>query len=392
MSMSPATYYDVVIAIYQAAIQPELWAGALDLIADYIGVDSGMVLHLSASPDGNFIVHGRLRDDLNQLFLRYHTDNPYSFAFARAPVGKALVTEALISKEVLHRSAFYADILAPQGISEIIAVRHSDLSREGAGGILFNVSKSRADAVEGAAARLDELVSHLLRAIDSTLLTRRLNASQRRLDHLLASMAGAVILLARDGSILQMTVAAEALLAERDGLLTNKGSRLTLGAQTRQDSAALASSINQALAVARGEPVTLGGTLQIKRRTGRGPLLVQVTPLPPAAFAPWSAMDGGARVMIRIVDPQASFNAEAEQLSLMVGLTAAETRVAALLGSGLGLTETACALGLSRNTVKTQARQVFAKADVRSSAALVRLMASIPTGPWHDTNGSSRQR
>jgi DNA-binding CsgD family transcriptional regulator len=389
--MSPATYSDVVIAIYQAAIQPELWAGALDLIADYLGVDSGMVLHLSASRGGNFIVHGRLREDLNQLFLRHHTHNPYGLAFARAPVGKALVTETLINKEALYRSAFYADILAPQGISEIIAVRHSDLSREGAGGILFNVSKSRADAVEDAATRLDDLVPHLLRAIDSTLQTRRLNASQRQLDHLLASMVGAVILLDRDGTILRMTAVAEALLGERDGLLTNKGNRLTLGAQTRQDSAALACSINQALAVARGEPVALGGTLQIKRRAGRGTLLVQVTPLPAAAFVPWSAIDDGARVMIRIVDPQASVNAEAEQLGLMVGLTAAETRVAGLLGSGLGLTETASALGLSRNTVKTQARQVFAKAGVRSSAALVRLMASIPIGPSHNAEGSLRQ-
>src|SRR5262249_55870304 len=105
------SYSDAIIAIYQAAIRPELWAGTLELIADYLGVDSGMVLHLNASGDGNFIVHGRLREDLNRLFLQHHTENPYAFAFARAPLGKALVTEAVIEKEVLHRSAFHADIL-----------------------------------------------------------------------------------------------------------------------------------------------------------------------------------------------------------------------------------------------------------------------------------------
>jgi DNA-binding CsgD family transcriptional regulator len=379
--MAHSSYSDIIIAIYRAAIHPELWAETLDLVADYLGVDSGMVLHQSVSPDGSFIVHRRLREDLNQLFLQHYTKNPYAFAFARAPIGKALVTEALIEKEALRRSAFYADILAPQGIAEIIGVRHPDLSREGVGGILFNVSMPRADDAEHAATRLDHLVSHLSRAMDFTLLTSRLNASQRQLDRLLASVAGAAILLDRHGSILQMTAAAEMLLGQRDGLLAIKCSHLTLSAQTRDDSTRLTTSIKQALAVARGEAQSLEGMLQIKRPSGRRALLVQVTPLPPQSFSPWDAFDAGARVMVQIVDPQASTEAQAERLRLLMGLTGAETRVAALLGSGLGLTETASALGVSLNTVKTHTRQVFAKAGVRSAAALVRLVTSIPVGP-----------
>jgi DNA-binding CsgD family transcriptional regulator/AraC-like DNA-binding protein len=379
--MAYSSYSDIIIAIYQAAIRPELWAETLDLVADYLGVDSGMVLHQSVLPTGSFIVHRRLREDLNQLFLQHYTKNPYAFAFARAPIGKALVTEALIEKEALHRSAFYADILAPQGIAEIIAVRHPDLSREGVGGILFNVSMPRADDAEHAATRLDRLVSHLSRAMDFTLLTSRLNASQRQLHRLLASVAGAAILLDRHGGILQMTAAAETLLGQRDGLLAIKYGYLTLSAQTRDDSTRLTTSIKQALAVARGEAQSLEGMLQIKRPSGRRALLVQVTPLPPQSFSPWDAFDAGARVMVQIVDPQASTEAQAERLRLLMGLTGAETRVAALLGSGLGLTETASALGVSLNTVKTHTRQVFAKAGVRSAAALVRLMASIPIDP-----------
>lgn len=373
------SYSDIITAIYRSAMEPEHWAVALDLVADYLRVNSGMVLHLSGSQN-NFIIHQRLREDLNDLFLRRHTQNPYSSAFTRAPIGKALVTDALIEKEVLRRSAFYAEILAPQGIAEIIAVRHCGLSRGGFGGILFNVSKRRADGAEHAATRLEPLISHLFRALDLTLQTNRLNASQRQLDNLLASMTGAVVLLDRQGGILQMTAPAEALLGEGDGLLIIRGSHLTLGARSRDDSWRLATSIKEALAVAHGEPQKLNGTLQIKRSSGRRHLLVQVTPLPVPSISPWSAIDGGARVMVQIVDPQASIEAQAERLRLLFGLTAAETRVAALLGSGLGLTETASALGVSLNTVKTHAGQVFAKAGVRSSAALVRLVASVPVG------------
>jgi len=364
-------------------MRPELWAGTLEMISDYLGADSGMVLHLSASGDDSFIIHRRLREDLNQLFLQHHTRNPYSFAFARAPSGKVLVTEALIEKDRLHRTAFYADILAPQGIAEIIGMRHADLSRHGAGGILFNFSKPRADDAEHAAMRLCDLVPHLSRAIDITLLTSRLDARQRCLDDMLAAMVGALILLDRHGRIVQMTQSAEALLGERDGLLTNRGSHVTLGAHTRDESRRLTASIKQALAVARGEPQRLDHPLQVSRPSGRPALLVQVVPLPAPSFSPWDTIDSGARVIVQVVDPQASIQAQAEQLRLLVGLTSAEARVAAFLGTGLGVTATARALGVSLNTVKTHARRVFDKSGVRNSAALARLMASIPGGLPH---------
>ena len=384
--MAQPSYSDALVAIYQAALQPELWPETLELISDFLGADSGMVLHLSAHSD--FIIHRRLREDLNRRFLQHHTKNPYAFAFARAPIGKALVTEAVIERKQLYRSAFYTDILAPQRIAEIVAVRHSDLSRAGAGGILFNFSNCRTNDVDHAASRLDDLVSHLTRAVDCTLLTSRLKAGQRQLEDVLANAAGAVVLLDCHGKILQATTAAEALLGECDGLVAKKGGSPALGAQMHDDFLRLTTSIKRALAVAQGEPRRLEGTLQIKRPSGRRALLVQVIPLPVEAFTPWGTLDGGARVMLRIVDPHASIDTQAERLRLLFGLTAAETRVAALLGSGLGLIQSARALGVSLNTVKTHTSRVFDKTGVRSSAALVRLVASLPSGPAPDTTGS----
>jgi hypothetical protein len=107
------------------------------------------------------------------------------------------------------------------------------------------------------------------------------------------------------------------------------------------DSSRLAISIEQALAVTRGEPKSPGGTLQIKGLAGRRALVVQVTPLPAPAFSPWGAIENGAHILVQIVDPQASIDAQSERLRLLVGLIAAETRVAALLGGGLSFAEDA---------------------------------------------------
>ena len=99
-------------------------------------------------------------------------------------------------------------------------------------------------------------------------------------------------------------------------------------------------SVEQVLAAARGEPHRLDRPLQIERPSGRRALLVQVAPLPAPSFSPWDAVDSGARVIVRpTADPHASIQAQAEQLGLLVGFTGAEARVAAALGTGLGLAQ-----------------------------------------------------
>jgi DNA-binding CsgD family transcriptional regulator len=135
------------------------------------------------------------------------------------------------------------------------------------------------------------------------------------------------------------------------------------------------------LDVARGEMQVLGGTLQIARPSGLPPFQVLLTPLPPASFSLWEAVAGGARVMVQVVDLQASPDAQAEQLRAMVGLTAAETRVAALVAGGLSVPSVARALGVSASTVKTHLARCYDKAGVRSQAGLARLLSLIQLAP-----------
>jgi DNA-binding CsgD family transcriptional regulator len=376
--MAVPSFTEVLGAIYQAGMEPELWPEALGKVAEHLGADSGMVLNLSAQ--GDFIIHHGLRDDLNREFLQHHTRNPFAAGLSRAPLGEALVTEAVISKELLYRSAFYTDILAPQRITDILAVKRSDLSRNGVGGVLFNFTRSRADEIAHAAARLQDLVSHLNRAIDCTLLTSRLKAGQRRFDEILARCGGAIVLLDRVGGILQLSPMAAALLAEHDGLVTTSGGQAILSAQGREDASRLAKSIGQALAVARGVPQRLDSGLKINRPSGRAALLVQVTPLPVEALTPWGASDDGARVLVQIVDPAASHETNARLLAAF-DLTAAESRVAGLIASGLTAPQAAKVLGLSPNTVRTHLARCFDKTGVHSQVALARLLASIATPP-----------
>jgi DNA-binding CsgD family transcriptional regulator len=85
---------------------------------------------------------------------------------------------------------------------------------------------------------------------------------------------------------------------------------------------------------------------------------------------------GGAEVPVLLVvtDPCARVEPPAAILARVYGLTAAEARVALLLGRGLVPKEIAAELGTTWNTVRFQLRQVYAKTQTTGQSALVRLL------------------
>ena len=62
----------------------------------------------------------------------------------------------------------------------------------------------------------------------------------------------------------------------------------------------------------------------------------------------------------------------------MYGLTPAQARVARSLFAGRSVEETAGALDLSLNTVRTHLKQIFTKCEVNSQAELMHLLALGP--------------
>jgi DNA-binding CsgD family transcriptional regulator len=382
MPASIPDYDGLVDAIYRAAAEPALWPQTITQVADSIGALGGLLAYMAPPGESNnLLVVGRLRDDLTGLYLQRYAGNPHARALATVKPGRVVTSSQLIDMGALSRSAFHADILRPQAIVELVSFTHAALTRNGSsGGMAFMLNTRQLDDTHQVATRLARLVPHLTRAIDLTLLVGCHESGAWQLELMLAAMPGATLLLDRTGAVLHMNVAAETLLNEADGLALVRSDGIQLRAQVADEARGLASRIAAALSVARGEDCGLGGALRVSRPSGRPALIVVVTPLPPASFSLWEALDGGARALVQIIDACAPVLAQADRLKQAVGLTAAEARVAALVGVGMSTTETAATLGISPNTVKTHLARCFEKAGVHSQAALARLIASIPVG------------
>jgi DNA-binding CsgD family transcriptional regulator len=351
----------------------------LTLLADEVGALGGIFAYQGVDSRSSFMVTGRLRDDITPVYLKHYTNNAYTQAFLRLMPGKVELANRLVDLGALRRSAFHADVLAPQAIENFLVVLHPALTgKGGTGGVTFALSRQQEEGIGPGAARLQRLAPHLSRAIELTLQLGQHRSGLWQIERILDAMPSAALLLNRNALIIRANRAADALLRRGDGVLAVRSDGLRLSAQSGAETRLLTSAIAQALAVARGEECDFRGPLSITRQSGRPPLVALVTPLPPPAFSLWEAVDGGARVLVQIVDPDEPVTTQAEALRSIAGLTAAEARVAAHVGNLRGLAAVAAKLGLSENTVKTHLKRVFEKTGARSQAELARLMASIP--------------
>ena len=93
-----------------------------------------------------------------------------------------------------------------------------------------------------------------------------------------------------------------------------------------------------------------------------------------------AAVRGPAAVLV-IVDSWRRLSVSSEVVRQTLGLTPAESRVAAALAEGLSVREIARANGIRRNSVRWLVKQCFAKTRCRRQADLVRLVLSASRLP-----------
>jgi DNA-binding CsgD family transcriptional regulator/PAS domain-containing protein len=312
------------------------------------------------------------------IYAQHYVWNPWTFAMKDVPFGQAIISGSLVERRIIQKTGLYADVLAPQGIVDMLSVAHRALTKDGGTGrISFGLSARRVEQADEVARRLQRLTPHLSRALDATLKLGHLADGTRQLARVLQLMPNPALLLDGKGRITLANPAAESLLRTGDGLALNRDGGLHLAAALPAETAALSRALAQALAVASGTGDELGEPLRLTRPSGAAPLLVLPVPLPPPAFALWELLEP-ARVLVLIVDPDAPSRAAASAVQATFGMTAAEARVAVLVGSGLSGPQAAATLGISPSTVKTHLKRCFEKTGVHSQVGLARLLAALP--------------
>lgn len=368
--------------IYGVVADPGRWPDLLVNLSDHIGGVGGMLVYNAPSGGKNLIMLGRLDPEYTAVFHKYHVWNPWTLAVKDQPFDRAILCGSLVERRAVYKTAFYADVLAPQKILDMLCISHRAFAVEGGvGGIGFGMSACGVEHGEQNRRRLQRLIPHLCRALDATLRLGPLVDGARQLARVMQLMTNGALLLDGTGRIIHASPAAELLLRDGDALsclATESG--LHLAAVLPDENAALSRLLAKVLRVAAGSDDELGEPLRLTRLSGASSLLVVPVPLPAPAFPLWELSES-ARVLVLIVDPSRRNPAMASALQTVFGLTNAEAHVATLVGGGLSRPQTAQALHVSPDTVKTHLARCFEKMDIHSQVELARILAALPAEP-----------
>ena len=375
---NPSGHEDFVDLIYQAAIDTALWPGILERLVDLIDGEAA-TLHwydlFSCASQGVGVRVDQVA--LDKAFADFAHCNPLTDQNPRRKVHRLRNFVPKIRRDVdwlpreeFLKTAYYNDFFQSFGFhSDVgLGIMVEDMGGgvfEGAGINIFR-HKRMGDWTDENMALGAALHPHLIRAFK---LGRQIAARQQvgeSLTEFLNRAPYGLFLLNARGRVGHVNPAAEALLAEDDGLQIIDG---RLAAERPIDTKRLQHLIAQA-AVADGERRS-GGSMALATRCRRRPLSLLVAPVrgERAALFP-----SGPAVIVCVTDLDASVKLREQQLRDLFGLTPAEGRVALALSDGLEPALVAKQLGLALPTVRTHLAHIFEKTDTRGQVALTSLM------------------
>lgn len=171
----------------------------------------------------------------------------------------------------------------------------------------------------------------------------------------------AAAIVRQDGTLIAINPIGEAMLGE-DG--PRLGETLLSGFAEAKD--ALRTALE--LSVARSGP-RVSAPIALTRPGGRQ-LFAYVMPLE-------HGQHGGEAALVLLGDPRGPERRDAAEMLQMFGLTAAEARLGALVGVGLGAREAAGELKISEHTARSTLKTVYDKLGIRKQSELGHLVARL---------------
>jgi GAF domain-containing protein/DNA-binding CsgD family transcriptional regulator len=354
--------------IYDGITDDAAWTAALAMIADAVGAaGAGLGVQNMATHEFWAVAQNGIDPAMRATYERLAPKNRIWQAISRA--GRPLADQMVMPKAEFLRSALHAEYFVPQGFHSVMAA--PVLANGSHSGVVVAFgSRRRGDFEEPDLAELEDLASHLSRAISLRLDRTRLMEDLHARNHVLDDAPDGILLLDAALGVQHANQPAQAVLARRDGLLLRHG-RLVCG--DARDNDELQKTLH-ALETS-GVPPS-GGWVVARRRTGT-PLLLQVRRVRSADVR---ALLPGTAIVARIKDPDRDRLPTPVLLRRMFGLTLGEARAVLAVCCAQSQDAAARHAGVARTTLRTQLHHAYEKLGLHDRADLLRLLVSYGFG------------
>lgn len=276
--------------IYDAAVDPDHWTVALEEISSAVGA-TGCAL-LTTGPEHNEItVRSSGADPASVTTYNEYFGglDPSPSALDRVPVGLVIPNGQLVDRDLFTRSEFFNDWANPYEYGD---GAYSVLSRGDEGASWMCAAAALRPEPFCTSERiwlLGTVVPHLQHAIKLHARLSELDRRHRDLVAALDRLPDGIGIVGRDGRVIHLNSAAEAIVANRDGLCVCSGH---LRATVAHINTVLDKVVHQALICGQSD-LPAGGCVAIPRSNDRRAYVLRAIPIcvegeidvpPPTAF------------------------------------------------------------------------------------------------------------
>jgi DNA-binding CsgD family transcriptional regulator/PAS domain-containing protein len=362
-----AGLHDIIGLTYDAVIDPARWPDVLEAIRARHGWFNGS-MSVIAMPQQSILVAAAIKvpDNFWELAPR-HVGNLMAMWGGQARLAELPLEEPIMQSNVTDPAGwmdnpYFRELAYPQGIVDQVAMA---LTRDRTS--LANIAFSRHESMTEIPARaIDELrlvAPHLRRAATISRILETMATRAATFEAALDATATGAVLVRGDMAVVHANSAAEAMMEDGDPIRV-AGGRMTLSqalAPGQLETAVLAASRDVAEIGRRGIGIPA-------RRHDGSPLVVHVMPLNARAG---SRIEADAAVFV--ADTGGAEPLPTDTLSLLFGLTPAETRVFELAAAGDSPDQMAVRLGIAPSTVRTHLQRVYEKTGRHRQVELVAL-------------------
>ena len=372
-------------ALLDAALDDARWGDAFRLIDQLCNLDGGQFTALAADAKGNLeptfgacYISGDPHHEIVADWVENYTESSENIPrIGRLPTWELAHNEMLFTPTEKRTSRMYNEFQPKYDCRDQLAVvvDRTIGARHGQDFLMWTMKNDRPDWEPDRLARIRSLLPHVRQAVR---IRRELVAGEAHacadVSALLEdTIALGVVFLDRRGAIASANRTARRMLRAGDGICDRRGA---LRASSPRDDARLRRLVSKSLP--RIGHMAVGGHVSVRRPAGL-PLIVHVHPVTPSR-ADFGAQRLAAMVLVREPDASRRRRLDPEMVGDLLGLSMAESRVAALLAQGLSIRDIASELDRSQHTVRWTVKQVLSKTRSARQVDLVRLLLHLPAG------------
>jgi len=360
--------------LYEAAVVSETWPKALAALADATGaVNAHFAVWNSRENKSDFFASAHRDPGWETLYSTYYgAIAPCRHLLDDRPVGEWIASHHYFDQAFVRKSEYFNDFLLRIGGLYSVKGRVFETPLRDTYAIAGVLRSPRAGPLDGdETARLTtSLNGHLRRAaaLHHKLAAARPNG--RLLEAAVDQLSFGILVVDGRGKVLTASQTAQDMLHTGDALIERNG---VLKARHRDDNERLTHAL---AAVTQFKRLGASDCIRLSRQSGKPAYIAMVAPLTEAVDL--ASMGGDQAALILINEPeQKGAPSLHKALEQAFGLTPAEARTAALVGSGLAPQDVADQLGITVGTVRCELKSVFEKLAISRQSELAALVVRL---------------